>query len=217
MRYFVIIGLTIGIGAFFDQYYTNFSSDYVAYARYVRKSLAAERRYVRIYGKKKSKKYPRNFPEDCTNYASQLAVAGKYKRTSKAFFNGGLNGRSESLKKWYAYLNKYSWKGRSYSSTWTSVDMFWKYFTKTKKRKHYTFKTQKSIRRHARPGDVVQFWDQRAKWFHTVTIISKNRKDVYYTSHQAYFKRKGLKKANHGRGHGESKIRKYRIIKMGIR
>ncbi|WP_428835517.1 amidase domain-containing protein [Secundilactobacillus kimchicus] len=68
--------------------------------------------------------------------------------------------------KWYCQVKykkhnllgiKWKTKHTRYSTSWTSVNPFWKYWTKTKHKKHFTTKSMKKIMRQARVGDIVQF------------------------------------------------------------
>ncbi|MHC9537808.1 hypothetical protein ACVQ8P_08445 [Dellaglioa sp. BT-FLS60] len=76
---------------------------------------------------------------------------------------------------------------------------------------HATYKIQKSIRKHAKEGDMIQFYDKKDKWFRTVVVHYKTNHKVYYTAHSDSHLHKRLRRANVGR-HGRSKIIKYRLI-----
>ncbi|WP_125765382.1 amidase domain-containing protein [Levilactobacillus mulengensis] len=97
------------------------------------------------------------------------------------------------------YYNDASYKDRKYTSTWTAVQMFWKYFTQVKHRKHYTSRHQSTINRHASRGDVIQFWNRKNGWFHMATVYSTSSKRLRYTAHSTSHIRKPLRDANKGR------------------
>ena len=217
IKFLMICILAIGEGSYVSQVFISSQSGQTAYAKkYKWHTLAYEKHFARKHWKWKnrSKKYASNFGDDCTNYASQLANVGKYRRTSA----GGMviKGRSFSNNKWYSYKKKGAHGGRIYSSSWTKVDDIWSYFVLHLGKKSYQSSKQSYIRRKAAPGDLLQFWDRNDGWFHSVTIYSKSKKDVYYTAHTNSFLHKALRNANHGRSKGQ-RIRAYRVVKMGVR
>lgn len=125
---------------------------------------------------------------------------------------GTFNLRSNKTKDWYM---RKDWYGTHYSTSWSTVNGFWKHWTKESKMPHFTTTSRKKIKKYAKPGDVVQFWSKKQGWFHTVTVYRKNKKDVYYTSHTANFRGKALRHCNVGRS-GKKKIQKFRILRTGV-
>lgn len=110
-----------------------------------------------------------------------------------------------------------------YTRTWINVDSFWNYWTSKKhgNKPHQTFRTQRSVRRYAHEGDVIQFYEKKhgkkGGWFHSVVVHYKTRHDIYYTAHTSSHLHKGLRNANKGKSRrGIHKIIKYRVIHMGF-
>jgi hypothetical protein len=175
-------------------------------------SLKSGRKYIRKYWKKGNPKYL-SFPDDCTNYASQIMYAEGFRMTPTDYKHlGTFNLRSNKTKDWYM---RKDWYGTHYSTSWSTVNGFWKHWTKESKMPHFTTTSRKKIKKYAKPGDVVQFWSKKQGWFHTVTVYRKNKKDVYYTSHTANFRGKALRHCNVGRS-GKKKIQKFRILRTGV-
>lgn len=158
---------------------------------------------------------------DCTNWASQCTLHGGKKITKfSKHEKKGLHGRySKDDTKWYCQVKykkhnllgiKWKTKQTRYSRSWTSVDPFWKYWTKTKHKKHFTTKSMKKIMRQARVGDIVQFASGK-KWHHTAVISKVTKNSVYYTSHNYNHLFASLYKARNAFPNP-----KFRLIKMGV-
>lgn len=194
--------------------------------------LSKRQRNEYNYMKKHQKNYNHNYPRfaaDCTNYASQLALHGGWKKTKRGKEKWHIihGYRCSDKNKWYS--GKYrvkTWHGKSwfkhkvYTTSWTTVNGFWHFATKTKHHKHFTTKSVSKIIRNARFGDVVQFQDHEGNhnslvWTHTVTISKVTKNAVYYTSHVADHLHKSMSHANNGRT-GKYKWTSYRLIRMGI-
>ncbi len=179
--------------------------------------------YMKAYYKYYSAQYP-DFHYagggDCTNWSSQLAHIGRYKKTSrgKETYHIVHGYRCRNPKKWYAGV--YRKKGqlikhKAYSTSWTTVGGFWHYFAHVKKRPHFVTHSLRRVMAHVRVGDVVQFFGRTSEkhnsWFHTVTISKVTKHMVYYTSHDRNALFKPLVKAR-----TSAMISKYRVIRMGI-
>lgn len=191
--------------------------------QHLTKNQKKELKYMKQWCNGRNGKYP-VFYDDCTNYVSQLAHAGGWKKTSRGKEKKKLihGYRCDDKKKWYAGMYKVkTWHGTSwgyhkvYTSSWTTVNGFWHYATKVKKAKHFTTKSMSKVIREAHFGDTVQFY-ANGSWFHSVTISKVGKHMVYYTSHGNNYLAKSLSHCNNGRS-GKYKITKFRLIKMGIK
>lgn len=159
------------------------------------KNQRREVQYERKHYKHYDKKYP-NFSGtfargDCTNWASQdrLHAAGgmtsRDKHARKHFGSG--NRISTKHSKWYCRHAKSTLFGLrkhwNYSTSWTTVKGFYKYWAGTKHRPHFVTSSFRRVMAHVRVGDVIQLHSKKDGWHHTVTVSKVAKHMVYYTSH----------------------------------
>lgn len=102
----------------------------------------------------------------------------------------------------------------NYSTSWTTVNGFYKYWTKVRHRPHFTTSNLRKVMAKVHVGDVIQLHNKGEKWFHTITVSKITRHMVYYTSHNKNRLFSPLTKTRWIPMIG--KVNKYRVIKMGI-
>ncbi|WP_186810660.1 amidase domain-containing protein, partial [Lentilactobacillus buchneri] len=159
---------------------------------------------------------------DCTNWASQdrLHAGGRMtssqKHAKKHFWSG--NRISTKRSKWYCKRMKSTFFGArkhwNYSTSWTTVNGFYRYWTKTKHRPHFTTTSFRRVMAHVHVGDVVQLHSKKDGWHHTVTISKVTKHMVYYTSqnkNRIFAPLTKIKSLT-----GLSRTNKMRVIEMGI-
>ncbi|WP_282802586.1 amidase domain-containing protein [Secundilactobacillus kimchicus] len=181
-------------------------------------SLKSGLKYLKKYSHHSNHKYPR-FSNDCTSFASQYMRARGYHETSKGKEHIKLHSTvCYSSKKWYFYVKKHkvlfsNYQRIHHTTSWSTVNGFWKFWVGHGKLSHFTTSNMKKVQKKAKLGDIIQFKDKRAGWFHTAIVSKKNKHGVYYASHTKNFFRKPLKKCNQGR-HGSSRIIDFRVIHL---
>ena len=192
-----------------------------------------QRREVR-YERKHYKKYNKHYPNlghfndggDCTNWASQDRLHAGGKMTSsakhvKGHYPWSKNKWSKSPRKWYCrqtkptkIFGKVLQRHWNYSTSWSTVNGFYKYWTKVKHRPHFATSSFRKVMARVHVGDVVQLHSKGQGWHHTLTISKITKHMVYYTSHNYNRLFAPLTKIKSFLG--TSRTNKMRVIEMGV-
>lgn len=138
---------------------------------------------AQIYAKKyyKEPNYRHDyFSNDCTNFVSQIIDAGGVVQNAPAVRNFGIN-RTTSY--WYGGIySKGKVQSFSYSSTFTSVTHFDKYWSS--KRKTYTSSSKKNIIKQAKAGDVILMQhEKKNNWSHAMFVYKKTSSTLKLSGH----------------------------------
>lgn len=128
--------------------------------------------------------YGSYYPDDCTNFASQVVHAGGMPmlgstNTSNATWNTTSN--------WY---DRYVYDPKSASfyvtTSWIRVVDFYTYWTSYQFQSSETFNTESSaFYNYAKVGDIVQLFDASGSkgWHHTMIVTSKYGGNLYLAGH----------------------------------
>lgn len=168
-------------------------------------------KYNKAYSRYSDPQKSLNFPDDCTNYVSQIMRHSGAKVHSQKVKHGL---RNTSTKQWFLYKkNGLGWA--KYSTSWTTVVDFYKHWTKYGHKGHYTrinhknfsrkqrAKTVKMVEKRAKLGDIIQFRryrNHKYEWFHSGFVDGTYKKKkhghyvyrVYYASHTSNIKHRNL-------------------------
>ena len=189
-----------------------------------------EVRYERKHWKKYNKYYPNFNPYarggDCTNWASQDRAHAGARMTSVSKHAKGAhfysqNKWTKNTRKWYCrrtkstkIFGKVIEKHWNYSTSWSTVNGFYKYWTKTKHRPHFVTSSLRKVMSKVRVGDVIQLHSKKYGWHHTITVSKVTKHMGYYTSHtrsRLFAPLTKIKKI-----FGLSRTNRMRVIEMGI-
>ncbi|MCY8960045.1 amidase domain-containing protein [Bacillus atrophaeus] len=173
-------------------------------------SRSAAKKYMVNNWDKKTSKYgyygESSGGGDCTNYASQVVLAGGMPMNTTGFsFN---RGHHKTTKGWYNQSVPKS-AARTYSTSWTVVSDFYTYWAGTKKHKVYNLTSPKDVSKYVKTGDVIQMYSKSSKkWKHTAVIYDVYKGYPRYSAHSSAHLYAHLEKD------WKSKYYKYRVIKF---
>ncbi|MCY7911984.1 amidase domain-containing protein [Bacillus haynesii] len=144
---------------------------------------------------------------DCTNYASQVLLAGGMNMdTSGLIYRPGWH---KNTKGWHNVSVPKSHGRRTYSTSWTVVGDFYKYWAGTKRHKVYNFTSPKAVSKYARTGDILQIYSKSSKkWYHTAIIYDIYKGYPRFSAHSKHHLYAHLERE------AKPKHYKYRIIKF---
>ncbi|MDY0404194.1 amidase domain-containing protein [Virgibacillus sp. 179-BFC.A HS] len=137
---------------------------------------------AKSYMKKHWKSYNpnyRKFKNDCTNYASQVVQAGGMKQQGSS----ASPGHHSSTTKWY--YKKLPNNAHTYSTSWSVVKDFYKYWAGYKGHSHKMFKGHKDPASYTKTGDIIILRDQKTgHWKHAV--IDNGRTKAGYVAYSGH-------------------------------
>lgn len=118
---------------------------------------------------------------DCTNFASQVVIAGGKKEKKPTPMPSGINATTS-----YWYSDRYSMPSYSYayreSTSFIRVTDFYTYWAKTQATKSTTSKS--TIISQANLGDIVQLKaSSGGNWYHTMIVTKKANGTIYLSGH----------------------------------
>ncbi|MPQ27343.1 amidase domain-containing protein [Bacillus paralicheniformis] len=144
---------------------------------------------------------------DCTNYASQVVLAGGMTMNTKDFsFSRGYH---RTTRGWYNQSVPKAMGARTYSTSWTTVSDFYGYWAGTKKHKVYNLTSPKQVSKYVSTGDVIQMYSKSSKkWVHTGVIYDVYKGYPRYSAHSSAHLYAHLERD------WKPKYYKYRVIKF---
>lgn len=141
--------------------------------------------YARAYatngGTKRNNQFP-SLGNDCTNFASQCALAGGLSMRGGPSF---LDRKYDNLDTWYAKNTIVGW---FITNTWSEVTFFRLYMERNEGASIRIYGTDgdglAKLRTTAVPGDFVQVIDRPTNnGEHTVVVTKKENGEIFFTSH----------------------------------
>lgn len=187
---------------FMTSFFVLASNSIDAHAAY---SVKKAQSYAKKYYKEPNYKHD-YFSNDCTNFVSQIINAGGEVQKAPAVRNFGVD-RNTSY--WYGGLyTKGKIQSFSYSSTFTAVTHFDKYWSS--KKKTYTSSSKKNIIKQAEAGDVILMQHEKKKtWSHAMFVYKKTNSTLKLSGHTKSRLDLDIKKL--------STYKKFKVIKFAKR
>jgi len=152
-------------------------------------SVAKAKKYVDKWYNSRNPYYDR-FSSDCTNFVSQILVAGGKSMKYPSYVPNGVNKNNN-----YWYMKTQSMVGvyvYNRSLSWAAVPEFYTYWSKRQSTK--TSKSKQTIISAAKAGDVVQFKKKGAdRYSHTMFVYEKSNNTLYLSGHTDNYKKKNFK------------------------